>query len=185
MRWKNRSLVPLWRKRNSRGAWEKKRLINMRTSESEQAWGKGKGGIWKPFFPKTKELWCSTSETAQGEHSSMADENTLGLLLPILEANFHFLEAKTPESHIITVFIALSPWLCKECTVSACNAGDSGDTGSISVLGRSPGGDHGNPLQYSCLENPMDRGVWWATVLGVQRVGKDWWNWAGVHPLCS
>ena len=39
----------------------------------------------------------------------MADENTLGLLLPIMEANFHFLEAKTPESHIITVFTALSP----------------------------------------------------------------------------
>ena len=144
-------------------------------TESEQAWGEGKEGIWKPSFPKTKELWCSTSETAQGEHSSMADENILGLFLPILKA-------KTPESHIITVFIALSPWLCKE---SACNAGDSGDADSISGLGRSPGGDHGNPLQYSCLQNPMDRGVWWATVLGVQRVGRNWWNWAGTHPLCS
>ena len=38
------------------------------------------------------------------------------------------------------------------------------DTGSIPRSGRSPGGGHGNPLQYSCLENPMDRGVWWATV---------------------
>ena len=43
------------------------------------------------------------------------------------------------------------------------NAGDAGDTGSISGLGRSPGGGHGNPLQYSCLENLMDRGAWQAT----------------------
>ena len=35
---------------------------------------------------------------------------------------------------------------------------------SLQGLGRSPGGGHGNPLQYSCLENPMDRGAWWATV---------------------
>ena len=39
------------------------------------------------------------------------------------------------------------------------NAGDAGDVGSIPGLGRSPGGGQGNPLQYSCLENPMDRGV--------------------------
>ena len=38
-------------------------------------------------------------------------------------------------------------------------------------LGRSPGGVHGNPLQYSCLENPMDRGAWQATVIGLQDVG--------------
>ena len=44
------------------------------------------------------------------------------------------------------------------------NAGDAGDVGSISGLGRSPGGGHGNPLQYSCLENPMGGGAWWATV---------------------
>ena len=40
----------------------------------------------------------------------------------------------------------------------------AGDPGSIPGSGKSPGGLHGNPLQYSCLENPMDRGVWWATV---------------------
>ena len=46
---------------------------------------------------------------------------------------------------------------------SACSAGDPG---SIPGLGRSPGG---NPLQYTCLENAMDRGVWWATVHGVAK----------------
>ena len=44
---------------------------------------------------------------------------------------------------------------------SACNVGDSG---LIPGWGRSPGGGNGNPLQYSCLENPIDRGAWWATV---------------------
>ena len=48
---------------------------------------------------------------------------------------------------------------------SACNAGDPG---SIPRLGRSPGEGNGNPFQYSCLENPMDRGAWWATVHGSQ-----------------
>ena len=44
------------------------------------------------------------------------------------------------------------------------NAGASGDLGSIPGSGRSPGGGNGNSLQYSCLENPMDRGAWKATV---------------------
>ena len=47
------------------------------------------------------------------------------------------------------------------------NAGDMKDVGLISGLGRSPGEGHGNPLQYSCLENPMDRGAWRATVHSV------------------
>ena len=43
----------------------------------------------------------------------------------------------------------------------------------IPGLGRSPGGENGNPLHYSCLENPMDTGAWWATVHGSQRIGHD------------
>ena len=46
------------------------------------------------------------------------------------------------------------------------NAGDARDTGSIPGPGRSPGGGNGNPFQYSCLQNTMDRGAWWATVYG-------------------
>ena len=49
------------------------------------------------------------------------------------------------------------------------NAGDSGHTGSIPRLGRSPGEGNGNLFQYSCLGNPMDRGSWWATVHGVAK----------------
>ena len=51
---------------------------------------------------------------------------------------------------------------------------NAGDTGSISESGRSPGGGHDNPLQYSCLENPMDRGAWGLQPLGSHRVGHDW-----------
>ena len=51
----------------------------------------------------------------------------------------------------------------------SANAGDIGDMGSISGLGRSPGGGHGNPLQCSGLESPMDRGAWQATVHGVAK----------------
>ena len=55
-----------------------------------------------------------------------------------------------------------------EVKASACNAGDPG---LIPGLGRSPGEGNGNPLQYSCLENPTDGGAWWATVHGVT---KSW-----------
>ena len=48
-------------------------------------------------------------------------------------------------------------------------AGDIGDVGLIPGLGRSPGGGHGNALQYSHLENPMDRRAWWAAVRGVPK----------------
>ena len=54
------------------------------------------------------------------------------------------------------------------------SAGDVRDTGSIHGSERSPGGGNGNPLQYSCLENPMDTGAWWATVHGVtKRIGHN------------
>ena len=53
------------------------------------------------------------------------------------------------------------------------NAGNTRDTGSIPGLGRSPGGGNGNPLLYSCLENPMDKGAWRATVHGITKIGTQ------------
>ena len=53
------------------------------------------------------------------------------------------------------------------------NAGDTRDACLIPGSGKSPGGGRGNPLQCSCLENPMDRGAWWATVHGLQRMRHD------------
>ena len=65
--------------------------------------------------------------------------------------------------------IGLPQWLSDK--ESACSAGAVGDTVLIPGSGRSPGGWHGNPLQYSCLENPMDRGAWWATV---HKITNSW-----------
>ena len=59
---------------------------------------------------------------------------------------------------------------CSVSKESTCNTGDTRDRFSLPRLGRSPGGGHGNLLQYSCLENPVDRGAWWTTV---QRVAKS------------
>ena len=59
-----------------------------------------------------------------------------------------------------------------------------GDTGLIPVLGRSPGEGNGNPLHYSCLENPMDRGAWWVIVHGVT---KSWTrlNTVDTYSVCT
>ena len=61
------------------------------------------------------------------------------------------------------------------------NARDARDSGLIPGSGRSPGGGHGNPLQYSCLENPMDRGAWRATVHGVAKG----WTCLSMHALST
>ena len=60
-----------------------------------------------------------------------------------------------------------------------CNAGDIGEAGSIPGSGISPGGENGNPLQYSCLEKPIGRGVWQATVQGITEL--DTTEWACKH----
>ena len=64
---------------------------------------------------------------------------------------------------------------------SLANAGDLRDSGSIPGSGRSLGGEHGNPLQYSCLENLMDRGAWWATVHEVIKGQTRLSNLAPIH----
>ena len=77
----------------------------------------------------------------------------------------------------MTVWNTVSPLNTRASQVSLvvknppANAGDIRDAGSIPGSGRSPGGGHGNPLQFSCLENFIDRGAWWATFHGVT---KSW-----------
>ena len=56
------------------------------------------------------------------------------------------------------------------------NAGNAGDMGSIPGVGRSNGGGNVNPLQYSCMGNPMDRGAWWAIVHGVAKESDTTWR---------
>ena len=82
-----------------------------------------------------------------------------------------------PRSSTLQPFLYLDFPGGSEVNACACNAGD---LGSVPGLGRSPGQGNGNPLWYSCLENPIDRGVWQATVHRVvKRVGHDW---ACIHP---
>ena len=64
------------------------------------------------------------------------------------------------------------------------SASNAVDPGSIPGLGRSPGEGNGNPLQYSCLENPMDGGAWWATVHGVAKSRTRLSDFAFVAQLC-
>ena len=66
----------------------------------------------------------------------------------------------------------------------SANAGDAGDVGSIPGLGRTPGGGNGNPLLYSCLENSIHSGSWWATVHGVLKSQTRLSNRAQ-HIACS
>ena len=60
------------------------------------------------------------------------------------------------------------------------NAADIRDVGLIPESRRSPGGGHGNPLQYSCLDSPMDRGAWWTTVHRVTK-SRTWLKWLNMH----
>ena len=90
---------------------------------------------------------------------------------------YHSSLPQTPGNHCsilcfyafdYVIYMGLPQWLSgKE---SACNAGAAGDMALIPGLGKSPGGGLGNLLQYSCLENPMDRGAWRATV---HRIAKN------------
>ena len=86
----------------------------------------------------------------------------------------------------ILPFLMLDNWASQvELVVKnpPANAGDTRDAGLIPGLGRSPGGGHGCPLHYSCLENPMDRRAWQATV---HRVAKSWTRlkWLNTaHPM--
>ena len=80
----------------------------------------------------------------------------------------------SPENHLKVIVCLRIEYSGDPCWASskesACHAGDAG---SVPGSGRSPAEGNGNPLQYSCLENPMDRGAWWATVHGVTRVGYN------------
>ena len=98
-------------------------------------------------------------------------------LIILLSFFFHFFSfekyALPPiqSLHSNNTLLGFSPWSSgKE---SICNAGDAEDSGLIPGLGRSPGGGHGNPFQYSCLENPMHRGPWWAIVHRVKHDSSD------------
>ena len=72
-----------------------------------------------------------------------------------------------------TVALTVSPVFFRTGSDGKESACDAGELGLIPEWGRSPGRGHGNPLQYPCLENPMDGGAWRVTVYGVTRVGYN------------
>ena len=91
----------------------------------------------------------------------------------IIKSNPHSKEAGIKQE---SEYQGLPTWLIsKEPT---CTAGAAGDIGSRPESGRSHGGEHGNPLQYSCLESLMDRGAWQATIHGVP---KSWTRLSDFH----
>ena len=73
----------------------------------------------------------------------------------------------------MTILFSIATMVTPVVKKSPANAGNTGDEGSIPGSGRSPGGGNCNPLQYSCLENSMDRGAWQATVHGVAKRRHD------------
>ena len=76
---------------------------------------------------------------------------------------------------VVNFMLDILPWASQVMLVVKnllANAGDIRDLGSILGLGRSPRGGHGNPLQYSCLENSMDRGTWWTIVHRVAELDR-------------
>ena len=91
--------------------------------------------------------------------STLKKKKLLHIQVSLNNREFHYcVRLRTPQ----VVLVVKNP---------PANAGDVRDAGSIPGSRRSPGGGHGNPLQYSCLENPMDRGAWRATV---NRITKSW-----------
>ena len=101
--------------------------------------------------------------------SDLWDSPTAGTLQNRGQARFPFIIHPKACSYwdLLSLSLSLASQVALVVKNPPASAGDIRDMGSISGSGRSPGGRHGNPLQYSCLENPMDRRAWWVTVCRV------------------
>ena len=91
------------------------------------------------------------------------------------------MDCRTPGVSVLLFWMAHAYWHPRWHSVKSqpASAGDAGDSGWIPGWGWPPGIENGNPLQYSCLENLMDRGAWWATGHGVPMS----WTWLSTHVL--
>ena len=97
------------------------------------------------------------------ERESLLPERPVGVETSGITVNRY--QAMRPQSQvtIVTTRATVDSQVALVVNNPPANVGDIRDAGSIPGSGRSPGGGHGSPLQYSRLENPMDRGAWWAT----------------------
>ena len=128
-----------------------------KVAEASPLWKLRYKDKWKE--DKCADLHIKVNCLARSEHLASFHIITHGAVLTILHKAFQ-----------LFLFHRAS-WVALVVKNLPANAGDVRDTDSIPGLGRSPRGSHGNPLQYSCLENPMNRGAWKATV---HRVAKSW-----------
>ena len=110
------------------------------------------------------------------------------ILLP-LALSFQTYDIQLITSGIIELLTTWTQLVWKEvlhmCKVLPVDVGGAREAGSVPGSGRSPGEGNGNPLQYSCLENPMDQGAWWATVHGVIKSRRPLSDWACTHTYVS
>ena len=92
----------------------------------------------------------------------------------LLQINMFYLFCFRVNQISIKLLYKCTFWVVLVIKIPPANAGDIRSMGSILGWERSPGGGHGNSLQYSCLENPMDRGAWWVQSMGSQRDRHNW-----------
>ena len=133
---------------------------------------------WQALFSRLYEILKSTSGFCSFLQKKLSNYSLRQSTVFCFWTD-HILKGKHGTEQLISLsfpgYLAELPqWLSgKE---SVCTAEHEGDMGLIPELGRSPGGGHGNPLQHSCLENPMERGTWRTTVLEVTKswIGLKW-----------
>ena len=130
----------------------------------------GPRGEWVLTIPQTLRSADLEEEPSISRYNRTPSGHKIWLLLR--HFGYHVWGPATKQKRESPSFLVNDPGFpCSSVgKESACNAGD---LGLIPGLGRSPGEGNGNPLQYSCLENRMDKGAWRATVHGVTKVGHD------------
>ena len=150
---------------------------------SEGKWGRrgGVGAVQREAGRQHRLVRSQGRHTAGGDAASEEGvmEETAAASLPSCPTPSDPMDCSLPGPSVHGIFQARAlEWVPLPSPRAAlvvknlpAQAGDIRDAGSIPGSARSPGGGHGNPLQYSCPENPMDRGAWWATVRGV---AKSW-----------
>ena len=166
------NLIPLQRGRARRG--------KATCQESQRVSSRTKA---KPLRSSAQPVPSPTPQLLHGFHCDYAN-----IWSVVLFRSNNSLQRKSPDnSGNVNQYVEASPLVCPIYKLLSeggkqpllplvvknlsANVGDVKDVGSMPELGRSPGERNGNPLQYSWLENPMDRGAWWATV---HRVAKSW-----------
>ena len=117
--------------------------------------------------------WVAMPSSRDLPNSGIEPVSPVALTLqvdPLLLSHWEIPRTIKAQANLTPTFLPWSSLVAQRLKASACNAGD---LGSIPGSGISPGEGNGNPFQYSCLENPMDGGAWWATVHRSQRVRHD------------